>query len=314
MVPPAVPPGCGPATRFGCVATAPATSRSAWRDRVRRIDDAGFDLLLVADHLGMAAPFPALVAAAEASDRLRLGTQVLNTELWNLALLARDAAAVDVLTDGRLELGLGAGHAEVEFRAAGLRYPGAGERVDHLDEAVPLLRRLLAGEEVTSSGHHRLEGCATGVATVQRPVPIMVGGNGDRVLAIAATQADIVGLVGFRSGTGQRHSDLSHFTWDGLADRVAHVRRSAGARADELRYSVLVQAVVGSDDRTATAAEMAAAFEQPVELLLDSPFVMIGSPAALADHVSRLRDHGVTDVTTFEPSAGALASAIDELA
>ena len=299
--------------RFGCVARAPFTTRADWLERVRRIDQHGFDTVLLADHLGMWSPFTALVAAADATDRLRLGVQVLNVELWNPALLAREVATADALTDGRIEVGFGAGHAEVELLAAGLRYPRAGERVDHLAEMVPLVRRLLAGEEVTVDGHYPLACSATGLTPAQDRIPFMVGGNGDRVLAIGARDADTVSLVGFTSGTGRTHTDLSHFTWAGLADRVAHVR-AAGVGRDDLELSVLVQSVTETDDRAGAAATLAARFEQPVEVMRDSPFVLIGSAAELAGQIRRLRDdHGVTYVTTFEPSAPALAAAIAQL-
>lgn len=288
--------------RFGCVARDPAESRAAWLERVERVDQAGFDVLLLPDHLGIWPPFSPLVAAAEVSDRLRFGTQVLNLEFWNPVLLAREVAAVDVLTDGRLELGFGAGHAEDEFLAAGLRYPPARERVDRLAEAVPLVRRLLADEEVT------------GLRTAQDRVPVMVGGNGDRVLEVAGEYADISSFVGFTSGTGHRHRALSHFDWDGLADRIGHVRRAAADRDGDLELSVLVQAVVITDDRAGTGEKVASSFEVSPEFVLESPFVMIGSADALADHVRRLQhDHGVSYITVFEPSSQSLAKVIERL-
>jgi probable F420-dependent oxidoreductase len=300
--------------RFGCVVRQAVPTRSSWLDRIRTIDGLGFDVVLCPDHLGMWPPFAPLVAAAEASERLRFGTQVLNVELWNPALLAREVAAVDVLTDGRLELGLGAGHAEVEFRAAGLRYPPPAERVDHLEEAVPLVRRLLAGETVTASGAYPLEASATGLETTQAHIPLMIGGNGDRVLDLAGREADIAGLVGITSGTGQIHTDLSHFGWDGLADRVARVHRAAGERAGDVELSVLVQAVLLTDERAEQVRRLAERFEQPQAVVGDSPFVMIGSTAQLADHLHRLRDDaGVTYVTVFEDAAQALGNAISRL-
>jgi probable F420-dependent oxidoreductase len=287
--------------RFGCVAVTPPPTRAEWAERVRRIDGWGYDTVLVADHLSGWPPFPALVAAGEVSSRLRLGTQVLNVGFWNPVLVAREAAAADVLTDGRLELGLGAGHAEAEFLAAGLRYPPAGERVDRLAEMVSTVRRLL--------GEHPADDVC--LATRQPRVPLMVGGNGDRVLDIGARHADIVSLVGFRSGTGQHHTDLSHFDWAGLADRVARVRAAAGDRFADLELSILVQAVRQTDERTAEVGRMAAAFEQAEELIADSPFVMMGSAAQMTEHVLRLRSElGVTYVTTFEPSAAALATVV----
>ncbi len=304
----------GRRVRFGCVARGPLASRAAWRERVRRIDGWGYDTLLTPDHLGTWPPFAPLLAAADVSERLRVGTQVLNIELWNPLLLAREAAAVDVLTDGRLELGFGAGHAEEEFRAAGVPYPPASQRVDHLIDFVPLVGRLLAGDEVTTTAPYLLDHATTGVPTAQARVPIMVGGNGDRVLRLAGRVADIVSLVGFTSGTGQTHSDLSHFTWDGLADRVALVRSAASGRAADIELSILVQAVRVTDDRAGFASTLARAFEQPDEVMLDSPLVLIGSVAEIGDEIARLRDDlGVTYVTTFEPAAGDLAPVIDRV-
>ncbi len=220
--------------RFGVVVAGPAMARAAWLDEVRRIDDLGFDLLLVPDHLGLPPPFPPLVAAAEASDRLRFGVQVLNNEFWNPVLLARDVIGVDLLTDGRLEVGLGAGHTKSEFDDVGIIYERPGVRISRLEHDVAELRWVL---DAGADG-------PVGFAAAQGHVPIMVGGNGDRVLDIAARRADIVGLNGITSGSGQVHTGLSHFSWDGLADRIAHVRTCAPERFANLTLSILVQAVV----------------------------------------------------------------------
>jgi probable F420-dependent oxidoreductase len=297
--------------RTGIVAMEPPATLRQWLDRVRRIDGQGHDVLLMPDHLGLWPPFSPLVAAAGASDRLRIGTQVLNTEFWNPVLLAREAAAVDVLTGGRLELGFGAGHAAVEFRAAGIAYDPPRERVARLAEAVPLVRRLLAGERVDHDGRYHLDAAVTGLATPQSPVPVLVGGNGDRVLRIAAEHADVVGLVGFTAGTGQVHTNLSHFTWDGLAERITQVRRCAGDRFGDIELSVLVQKVDVTDDRRAAAEAFAGGLDVDLDILLDSPFALFGPATDIADQLARLRsEHGVTYVTTFEHSAEALAAAV----
>lgn len=284
-------------------------TRDDWVARVRAIDEQGHDVLLLADHLGMVPPLVPLVAAAEVSERLRFGTQVLNNEFWNPVLLARDAAAVDILTSGRLELGLGAGHAQVEFAAAGLAYDRPALRIDRLEAAVPVVRTLLAGGTVDADATYGLVDASLGFAAVQPRVPVMVGGNGDRVLRLAAQQADIVGLTGFTAGTGQVHTDLSHFTWAGLADRIAHVREHAGDRFADLELSVLVQTVRRTDDRRAAAEEFARG-QVAVEPLLDSPFVLLGTDDERTAQLARLREEmGVTYVTTFEPGAEALAAA-----
>ena len=222
--------------RFG-VSTSSAADRDEWRQRARQYEAIGFDTLVVADHLGgVLSPMTALLAAAEATERLRIGTFVLNNDFWSPLLLAREAVTLDQLSGGRLELGVGAGHAREEYEAAGLRYDPPAVRVARLAETVPVLRRLLDGETVDHEGAHvTLRHATVGVAAAQPRIPLLVGGNGDAVLATAAAHADTVGLVGFTSGTGRRHTNLSHFTWAGLDERIAHVRRAAGSRAARAR-------------------------------------------------------------------------------
>ena len=316
MTAPAAADGPSPprALRTGVVPMLPFASLDEWRDRVRAVDDQGHDVLLMADHLGMVAPFLPLVAAAAVSPRLRFGVQVLNNEFWNPVLLAREVATADLLTGGRLELGLGAGHAAVEFKAAGIAYEAPGERIARLTAAVPVIRTLVAGGTVDVDATYGLDEAMLGFAAAQPAMPVMIGGNGDRLLRLAAEQADIIGLTGFTSGTGRTHTDLSHFTWDGLADRVAHVRRHAGDRFAELELSVLVQAASRTDDRHRAAVDFAQGMIDDVDALLDSPFLLFGTDDELTDQVRRLRDEvGVTYLTVFEPSAEALAAAVAPL-
>jgi probable F420-dependent oxidoreductase len=298
--------------RFG-VSTSSAGDRDEWRQRAREYEARGFDTLVVADHLGgMLSPMTALLAAADVTERLRIGTFVLNNDLWSPLLLAREAVTLDLLSGGRLELGLGAGHAQEEYEAAGLRYDAPAVRVARLAETVPLLRRLLDGDTVDHEGAHvRLRQATVGLSAAQARIPLLVGGNGDGVLATAAAHADIVGLVGFTAGTGRRHTNLSHFTWAGLDERIAHVRRVAGSRAGALELNVLVQ-MVRVGDRVALADEVGAAFHQPAGSILDSPFVMLGDAAAMIDHVHRLLAAGVSYVVAFaERGAADLAPIIE---
>ena len=267
-------------------------------DLARRLEDDGYDQLQVADHLGFVAPFSALAVAATVTTRLRLGTLVCNNDFWNPVLLAREAATLALLSEGRFELGLGAGHAHVEYEASGIAYDPPSSRIDRLTESVAILGPLLAGERVTHDGaHHRAVDAATDVE--HPPVPLLVGGNGDRVLALAAREADAVGITGFTSGTGQTHSVLSHFGWDGLAERIAHVHAAAGDRAGGPEVQVLVQ-YVATGDRAQLAAEASAPFAQPADVLLESPFVMLGSVDDHVEHCVRLRELGVARLTAFD--------------
>ena len=292
--------------RFGMSAWH-ATSGPDWRDKARRAEEMGFDVLHVADHVGMLDPFAAIVGAAAVTERLRFNTFVLNIEFWNPLLLARVAATTDLLTDGRLELGLGAGHAQVEFEQAGLRYPRPGERVDRLAASVPVIRALLAGETVDDEGLD-LRGAAVGFSAAQQPVPLLIGGNGDRVLSVAARHADAVGFAGFTSGTGQVHTNLSHWSWEGLRNRIQLVRAAAGDRFDQLELNVLVQHAELTGDPERSLAEWAPGLEQSPGVLLDSPFLMLGTESELRAQLRRLAGLGVTFVSVFERSAEALAA------
>jgi probable F420-dependent oxidoreductase len=294
--------------RFG-VSSWSAVSGSAWREGARRIEALGYDTLWVPDHVGMFDPFAAMAAAAGATSSLRVGTYVLNVEFWNTLLLARAVATTHLVTDGRLVVGLGAGHNEAEFTQAGLRYPPPGERVVRLAATVTALRRLLAGEAVDDE-RLGLAGATTGLAPVAPP--LLVGGNGDRVLAVAGREADIAGLVGFTSGTGRTHSDLSHWGWDGLADRLATVRAAAAAHGRTVAVDLLVQRARVTDDPAAALADFVEAGIDPARF--DSPFLLVGSEDELALKLARLEaDYGVDGVTVFGPDAEGLAPVVSRL-
>src|SRR5205823_7261034 len=140
--------------RFG-VSVRSAGSRAEWEDKARKLEALGYSTLTVPDHLAeMIAPIPALVTAAAVTKTLRIGTFVLNNDFRHPVLLAREAAAVDLLTDGRLELGLGAGHMRSEYDEAGLRFDPAEVRIARLGEAVQIVKGLLAGEAVDFQGQH----------------------------------------------------------------------------------------------------------------------------------------------------------------
>jgi probable F420-dependent oxidoreductase len=257
----------------------------------------------VPDHVGTFDPFAALVAAATATSQLSVGTYVLNTEFWNPLLLARTAATTQLVTDGRLILGLGAGHAKSEFDQAGLTYPSARQRVERLGATVPALRRLLSGETVDDATLG-LAGAATGLAP--DPVPILVGGNGNDVLKVAGQHADMVGLTGFTSGSGQVHTNLSHWDWDGLAERLAHARRAADSR--DLQVDILVQRAAVTDDPAGVLADLAAA-GLPEEQF-DSPFLLVGALSKIIEDLERLEELGVQGVTVFAKDADGFAQVI----
>jgi len=299
-----------------------AESRREWVDLVKRVDDAGFDMLVTADHIGgCLSPLLPLATAAEVSDRLRLGVMVLNNDFHPPSLLARDVATLDLLSEGRVELGLGAGHAQPEYERAGIKFDRARVRVGRLEEAVVVLRRLLDGETVRFSGdHYQLVNERCDPPPVQSHVPLLVGGGGRRVLGLAARHADAVGFTGLGRtlADGQRH-DPAGFRADQVDEDVAAVRLTAGDRlaATELELQVLVQAVVVSDDPAGQAAEIARTRlpSLSAEDVLATPYLMVGTTDGLVERLLAQRDRwGFSHYTVRADALGQIEPIIAALA
>jgi probable F420-dependent oxidoreductase len=225
---------------------------------------------------------------AEATAGLRVGTLVLNNDFRHPALLAREAATLDLLTDGRLELGLGAGHAAPEYAEIGLAFEHAAVRVARLEESAHLLRRLFDGDEVSYEGtYYRV--AAHRLFPLRSP-RFLIGGNGDRVLQLAAAVADIVGFTGLGRTLpdGQRH--MTEWEHSQIDARVALVRKAAGDRFDRLELNALVQRVEITTERRASAERVAARVDVDPDVLLDSPYMLIGTVAEIVEQLHRVRE------------------------
>jgi probable F420-dependent oxidoreductase len=256
-------------------------SRAKLLETAKRAEDLGFDVLCVPDHLGAAAPIPTLTAAALATSKIRLTIYVLNAAFYKPALLSRDLEALDLLSDGRLEIGLGTGYAREEFEAAELPYPSAGARVDYLKHMTTYLKE-----------HHP-------------NTPILIAGNGDRVMTLAARYADIIGL------TGARVRDVD----DPLAERIEFVRNAAGDRFDGLELNLAITAVP-AEGQTSPDLAMTRMYAPTLsdEELLAMPSVLSGSPREIADTVSGFREkYGVTSFTVQDKHVPTFAKVIAEL-
>lgn len=265
--------------RFG-IGLRSIKSADRLREKVRQFADLGYDVVHFPDHLGAPAPFPAMVAAADAAPGIRVGTYVLNAAFYRPALLARDVVDTDVLCDGRLELGLGTGYVREEFEAAGIPYPSPAQRVSHLSDTVDHLRR------------------------VTPDVPLLIAGNGDRVLTLAAQHADI---VGFSAGESRGP--------DPLAERIAFVRNAAGDRFDALELNLAITAVPtdasGVPDLTLTRAYAPGRSD---EELLGMPSVLSGSPRHIADTLIAQREtYGMTYFTVQDYHGRYFAEVIEAL-
>lgn len=296
--------------------------REEFAETCRQGERYGYDTIFAADHLGSVAPFTTLVAAADATERIKVGTLVLNAAFWNPALLAREVITTDLLTGGRLELGLGAGHMKWEFAEAGLAWEPFAERADRLEATIRELGRLFAADGYPQQAAMRE---AMGLR-VARPVqrrgfdgagpPLIVGGTGDRILRIAAEHADIVAVAGAYQVKGQPPGTFRIGTAEEAAERVRYARECAGERADQVEWHVLVQLVLETGDRRAAAEKVLEQYGRmmTVEELLDTPFVLIGTVEQMAEQIVRNRERfGFTYYTVHGPYMNGFAPVIERV-
>jgi probable F420-dependent oxidoreductase len=304
--------------RFG-VNVRDARSRAEWQDKARRAEGLGYAVFLVPDHLAaMLATMPAVMSAADATTRLRVGSNVLNNDLRHPVLVAREAATLDLLTDGRLELGLGAGYMRIEYDQAGLRFDRGGVRVERLAESVTIIKGLLGGAEVSFTGrHYRVAGHAIHPRPVQRPhPPIIIGGNGPRLLALAAREADIVNFTGITFTRGGTAPDMSAWKVAEVDERIRLVREAAGPRLDRLELGCQVQRVIVTEQRRQAAEELQKTWTQlSVDEILAAPYALIGTVDEMVDALqARRRRWGLSYFVTFEPYLEAFAPVVARLA
>lgn len=288
----------------------------------RRAESYGYDTIFAADHLGHAAPFQAVVAAAAATERVRVGTLVINSGFWNPALLAREIATADVLTGGRLEVGLGSGHMKWEFDEAGIGWEAHAARAARLSATIAELTRLFAGNGYEQQAELRQWLGFGPLLPVQHRgfgghgPPLLVGGSGDRVLRIAAGTADIVGIGGLFQRQGEQPGVFRLCTAAEADERVRFARECAGDRAAAIEWHALAQAVVVTRDRRKAASELAEQYRGTVtaDEILVNPFLFVGTVEDMAEQVIRNRDrYGFTYYTVHEPYLDAFAPVIERV-
>lgn len=273
--------------RFG-IALLHQGPTDAFVEHARRAESLGYSTLQAFDELAGVpfTPVPALAFAAAATSTIRLSAYVFDNGYRHPIVLAKEAATIDVLSGGRLELGLGAGYSEDEYRGSGIAFPSASERVGRLEESVEILTRLFSGDPVTYAGRfYRIENCRLQPVLVQRPRPrVVIGGARERLLSFAARHADTVSLA--FSGPGGFEVDASE---ERTLQKLDWIRRAAGERFEALELEALVNVRFGPS-RGAAAAEASAKSGVPAEWLLRSPHLLYGTPAEMAETLQERRE------------------------
>jgi len=307
--------------RFG-VSVHQARSKDAWIATARHAEALGYSTLLMPDHLGdQFAPVPALLAAAEATQSLCIGSLVFDNDFRHPVMLAKEAATLDVLSGGRFEFGLGAGWERSEYEQAGMAYDPPAERVSRMEEALHIMKGLFADDPVTFSGkYYQINDFKGHPRPVQRPhPPILIGGGGKRTLTLAAREATIVGFSpAFRGPDGG--ADYTDATPASLLQKVAWVRQAAGDRFNELELSILVAEVFTTEEREAAAQFIARTMAPDLpnltpEVVLSVPYLLIGSVDQIcADLLARREQFVISYITVSEKSMAALAPVVTRLA
>lgn len=305
-----------------------AKSRDEWVSKAHIAEELGYDTFLVPDHIGKdIAPVAALMAATSATASLRIGSHVFNNDLRHPAILAKEAATLDMLSGGRFQFGLGAGANTLNYEQAGIQFDTPGVRLNRFEEALQIIKRLFTEDSVTFRGDYYT---ITNMKGLPRPVqkphpPIYIGGGGKRVLSIAAREADIVGLV---PKNGPKGLDMMSATAQSTAQKVEWVREAAGDRFNELELSCTVFIVIVTEDREHVAQQVASRFVLPreevkiagqvtlsAEQVLGSPQVLIGTVDQIIQNLQMRRElYGISSIEVLEERMEAFAPVVAGLA
>jgi probable F420-dependent oxidoreductase len=293
--------------RFGLVATG-APSRAAWLATARKAEQLGYATLLLEDHLTNAlAPIAALMSAADATRTLRLGTFVFGNDFRHPATLAQEVATLDLLSGGRIELGLGTGYRHDDYLHRGLALDPPGTRVKRFEEAVRIIKGCFSDQPFTFAGeYYTLQEHQGLPKPLQRPhPPLLIGGGSRRMLSLAAREADIVS-VNIRT-TPAGGYDLTSITGEAAAEKVAWVQTAAGARRDVIELNIIASFVAVTDHRRQRAEELLRQWGVPSERLsvaqlLASPSALIGTVEQIvADLQERRARMGFSYIVVHEP-------------
>ncbi len=270
-----------------------ARSPREWAATARKVEDLGFSSIGLSDHFGdQLAPVPALMAAADATTELRIATFVFDNDYRHPLVLAKEAATLDLLSDGRLELGLGAGWMKSDYEGSGIAYDRPGVRVDRFEEGLAVVKGLLGDGPFSFSGRHYTIAEHEGrPRPVQRPhPPIIIGGGARRVLSIAGREADIVSVnADLREGLGGAETAPTS-TPARTTEKLRWVADAAGDRFEDIELHVLVGFCLVTDDPRPIAEGMAPVFGLTPQEALHVPMCLVGTVDSMVDELQRRRE------------------------
>jgi probable F420-dependent oxidoreductase len=278
--------------RFGAQVS-DAKPGKALADLARKLEDGGYSTLFVPDHFDdQVAPLPAMTWAAAATTELRVGSLVFDNDFKHPVVLAKEAATLDLLSDGRLELGIGAGWMHTDYETSGIPFERAGVRIDRLEEAVTVIKGLMSGAPFSFEGtHYKIDNLTGTPKPVQQPhPPILIGAGAKRMLSFAAREADIIS-VNFDLSPGAVNADVVTTGTAALtSQKIDLIREVAGDRFDDIELSVTVFMGALHENREQLAEMVASSFGKPPELVLESPHFCAGTSEQIVEQLQERRE------------------------
>jgi len=278
--------------RFG-VQEHTTPSASAWKERARLVESLGYKALYLPDHFGdQLGPIAALMAAADATSTLRVGSLVFDNDYRHPVVLAKEVATMDLLSDGRFDLGLGAGWLAQEYEQAGMPYDSPGVRIERMEEGLKIIKGLLAGGSFSFTGkHYRITALEGYPLPVQKPhPPILIGGGGRRMLTLAAREANIVNVnFDLREGRVTRRVARSGFA-AATVEKLGWIKEAAGERFEQIELGAWVFLAQVTEDRESVAAAFATGYGAEARDVLDMPHFLIGTVEEIVDDLRARRE------------------------
>lgn len=302
--------------RFGIQASS-QPDKASWINLAKRAEASGFDVLTMPDHFtDQLAPIPALMTAADNTTTLRVGALVWDNDYKHPVVLAKELATIDVLSAGRLEIGLGAGWMVSDYEQSGIAYDRPGVRIDRFIEGHDVIRGCMAADVFSYSGKHYTITNYNGLPKpIQAPCPpILIGGGGKRVLTYAAQHADIVGINATLTAGAVGPDVIATMSAAAVDDKVAIVRDAVGARASGIEMNIRAFMVNVNDDAQGSIERLAKAMHVEATMIAETPFALIGPPSKLIEDLYARRERwgfsyiivGGDDIDSFAPVVAAL--------
>jgi probable F420-dependent oxidoreductase len=303
--------------RFGVQASS-QPDRKSWIDLAKRTEAAGFDVLTMPDHFtDQLAPVPALMSVADATTKLRVGALVWDNDYKHPVVLAKELATMDLLSDGRLELGIGAGWMISDYEQSGIPYDRAGLRIDRMIEGIDVMKGCFAQGAFSYAGKHYTITNYDGLPKpLQAPCPpILIGGGGKRVLTYAAQVADIIGINATMSAGAVGPEAISTMTAEAVDGKVDIIRETAGDRFNHVEMNIRAFLVNITDDAAGAISRLAAGMGVEESMVAETPFALMGPPSKLIEDLIARRERwgfsyvivGGEDVEKFAPVVAALS-------